>query len=163
MILKIYEGISSKLYQLTGYPVYFDEVDQNAQYPCFLIRLMDSEQEHVLDRRYERKHSFEIRLFPNFMVGSSINFINEKGEITDINTELYKVAPALYTALEYIQVIEGNKEYLLRGDNMSYKAVDDTLQFLASYDFFIMKEREKTEFMNTLDIEEGVGDGRKED
>ncbi|MGP1555548.1 MAG: phage tail terminator family protein [Dialister pneumosintes] len=151
MILKIYEGISSKLYQLTGYPVYFDEVDQNAQYPCFLIRLMDSEQEHVLDRRYERKHSFEIRLFPN-----------EKGEITDINTELYKVAPALYTALEYIQVIEGNKEYLLRGDNMSYKAVDDTLQFLVSYDFFIMKEREKIEFMNTLDIEEGVGDGRKE-
>lgn len=151
MILKIYEGISSKLYQLTGHPVYFDEVDQNAQYPCFLIRLMDSEQEHVLDRRYERKHSFEIRLFPN-----------EKGEITDINTELYKVAPALYTALEYIQVIEGNKEYLLRGDNMSYKAVDDTLQFLVSYDFFIVKEQEKTEFMNTLNIKEGVGDGRKE-
>lgn len=150
MILKIYEGISSKLYQLTGYPVYFDEVDQNAQYPCFLIRLMDSEQEHVLDRRYERKHSFEIRLFPN-----------EKGEITDINTELYKVAPALYTALEYIQVIDASKEYLLRGDSMSYKAVDDTLQFLVSYDFFIMKEREKIEFMNTLDIEEGVGDGRK--
>lgn len=150
MILKIYKGISSKLYQLTGYPVYFDEVDQNAQYPCFLIRLMDSEQEHVLDRRYERKHSFEIRLFPN-----------EKGEITDINTELYKVAPALYTALEYIQVIDASKEYLLRGDSMSYKAVDDTLQFLVSYDFFIMKEREKIEFMNTLDIEEGVGDGRK--
>lgn len=151
MILKIYEGISSKLFKLTGYPVYFDEIEQNAQYPCFLIRLMDSEQEHVLDRRYERKHSFEIRLFPN-----------EKGEITDINTELYKVAPALYTALEYIQVIDASKEYLLRGDSMSYKAVDDTLQFLVSYDFFIMKEREKTEFMNTLDIKEGVGNGRKE-
>lgn len=152
MILKIYEGISSKLFKLTGYPVYFDEVEQNAQYPCFLIRLMDSEQEHVLDRRYERKHSFEIRLF-----------LNEKGEITDINTELYKIAPALYTALEYIQVVDESKEYLLRGDAMSYKAVDDTLQFLVSYDFFIMKEREKTEFMNTLDIKEGVGDGRKED
>ncbi len=150
MILKIYEGISSRLYKLTGYPVYFDEVEQNAQYPCFLIRLMDSEQEHVLDRRYERKHSFEIRLFPN-----------EKGEITDINTELYKVAPALYTALEYIQVIDASKEYLLRGDSMSYKAVDDTLQFLVSYDFFIVKKREKTEFMNTLNIKEGVGDGRK--
>ena len=152
MLLKIYEGISSKLYQLTGYPVYFDEVDQNARYPCFLIRMIDSEQEHVLDRRYERKYSFEIRLFPN-----------ENGEITDINKQLYEVAPALYMALEYIQVVDGSKKYLLRGDAMSYKAVDDTLQFLASYDFFIMKEREKTEFMNTLDIEEGVGDGRKED
>lgn len=151
MILKIYEGISSKLFKLTGYPVYFDEIEQNAQYPCFLIRLIDSEQEHVLDRRYERRHSFEIRLFSN-----------EKGEITDINTELYKVAPALYMALEYIQVVDESKEYLLRGDAMSYKAVDDTLQFLVSYDFFIMKAREKTEFMNTLDIKEGVGDGRKE-
>lgn len=151
MILKIYEGISSKLYQLTGYPIYFDEIEQNAQYPCFLIRLMDSEQEHVLDRRYERRHSFEIRLFSN-----------EKGEITDINKELYNVAPALYMALEYIKVTDGDKEFVLRGDNMSYKAVDDTLQFLVSYDFFIMKAREKTEFMNTLDIKEGVGDGRKE-
>lgn len=151
MILKIYEGISSKLFKFTGYPVYFDEIEQNAQYPCFLIRLIDSGQEYVLGRRYERKHSFEIRLFPN-----------EKGEITDINTELYKVALALYTALEYIQVIDASKEYLLRGDSMSYKAVDDTLQFLVSYDFFIMKEREKTEFMNTLNIKEGVGNGRKE-
>lgn len=151
MILKIYEGISSKLFKLTGYPVYFDEIEQNAQYPCFLIRLIGSEQEHVLDRRYERKHSFEIRLFPN-----------EKGEITDINKQLYEVASALYTALEYIQVIDASKEYLLRGDSMSYKAVDDTLQFLVSYDFFIVKEREKTEFMNTLNIKEGVGDGRKE-
>lgn len=151
MILKIYEGISSRLYKLTGYPVYFDEIEQNARYPCFLIRLIDSEQEHVLDRRYERKHSFEIRLFPN-----------EKGEIIDINKQLYEVASALYTALEYIQVIDASKEYLLRGDSMSYKAVDDTLQFLVSYDFFVVKKREKTEFMNTLDIEEGVRDGSKE-
>lgn len=152
MILKIYEGISSKLYQFTGYPAYFDKIEQEAHYPCFLISLIDSEQEHALDRRYERRHSFEVRLFHN-----------EKGEITDITKQLYKVAPTLYTALEYIQVFDGNKKLLLRGSDMSYKAVDDTLQFLVSYDFFITKERKKIEFMNTLDIEEGVGDGRKEE
>lgn len=73
-ILDLHNAIATKLHKLTGHPCYYDYVEQNAVYPCFFIRLVDSEQTPDLDRRYLREHNFEILFFPS-----------ESGEIQDVN------------------------------------------------------------------------------
>lgn len=145
-IIDLYDAIAARLHTLTGYPCYYDYVPQNAVYPCFSIRLIDSEQHPDLNRRYLREHSFEILCFPS-----------ESGEIKDINTEVYAWTPKLFLALEYIKIATGE---LLRGTDMSYKVVDDVLQFLVSYDFFILKERDPEEKMRTLKTNGGIADGK---
>lgn len=144
-IKDLYDAIATRLHSLTGYPCYYDYVRQNAEYPCFSIRLLSSEQSPELDRRYLREHLFEILCFPS-----------ESGEVKDVNAEVYAWVPKLFLVLEYIKVSTGE---LLRGTDMSYKVVDDVLQFLVSYDFFILRELEPAEKMQTLKTNGGIVDG----
>lgn len=144
-ILDLYNAIATKLHKLTGHPCYYDYVEQNAVYPCFFIRLVDSEQTPDLDRRYLREHNFEILFFPS-----------ESGEIQDINSEVYSLLPNLFMELEYIEL----NGILLRGTDMGYKVVDTIPQFLVSYDFFILKERDPEEKMQTLKTNGGIADGK---
>ena len=144
-IKDLYDAIATKLHSLTGYPCYYDYVRQNAEYPCFSIRLISSEQTPDLDRRYLREHLFEILCFPS-----------ESGEVKDINAEVYAWAPKLFLALEYIKVNTGE---LLRGTDTSYKVVDGVLQFLVSYDFYNQKKRDPEAKMQTLKTNGGIADG----
>lgn len=135
----IIEGIATKLYQATGYPVYIDNQQQNMIFPCFFLTLNVGEQEQKLGSRYYREGTYYIHCFQS-----------EDGKVRDYN-ELRDAAERLYWALEYINVGDA----IIRGTDMQEQIIDDVLLFSVHYNYFLHRVAENNP-MQSLEQHEGV-------
>nr|DAN88218.1 MAG TPA: tail completion protein [Caudoviricetes sp.] len=139
------DGVSAALYNAFGVPVYADFQRQNAIFPCFFIERITHGEEQELDRRYWRTNHFDIHYFAT-------------RDGVDIDTlELTDIADTMTLVLEYIDV--GGA--LVRGERMEWRETDGVLHFYISYDFHIMRPRERVEEMQTLDAKGRVNDGNE--
>ena len=62
-INEIQKAIAKALFNSFNYPIYIDEIKSDAQFPCFVIETLNTEQKHLLDIRYERRNDFDIMFF----------------------------------------------------------------------------------------------------
>ena len=115
-----------------GTTVYFDEVKQELNEPCFFVRTLEVSQELVIRNRYRRVYHLDIEYHPEDRQQTA-------REITD-------VANTMLMAMEYIYIGDD----LTRGTNIRYEVQDKVLHFFVDYDFFVFKVLEEEEYMETL-------------
>lgn len=146
MVNDLVDAIAVRLGELfEGVEVYRDEIEQGFHAPCFFILPLRIAQEAKLGNRYFRKHSFDVHYFP----------IRDESSV-----EVQEVATVLLMGLEYI-LAAGD---LIRASRMEYEAHDGVLHFTVDYDVFILREREKVPYMETLTQRQktkGEEDGRE--
>lgn len=112
--------------------VYFDEVKQELNEPCFFVRTLEVSQELVVRSRYRRIYHLDIEYHPE--------------DRQQTAREIADVANAMLMAMEYIYIGEN----LTRGTNIRYEVQDKVLHFFVDYDFFVFKVLEEEEYMETL-------------
>ncbi|MHB8064780.1 MAG: phage tail terminator family protein [Ruminiclostridium sp.] len=142
MLNNMIDAISLKLKQEFGseIAVYREPVEQGESTPCFFVYLQTSNQKKLLGKRYFLEQKFIIHYHP----GTA----NKNGEILD-------TIERLGSALEYI-TIEGD---LFRGTNMSYEVADSILHFFVNYNFYVYRELETIDVMESMAVETGVKKG----
>ncbi len=112
--------------------VYFDEVKQELNEPCFFVRILEVSQELVVRNRYRRVYHLDIEYHPE--------------DRQQTAREIADVANTMLMAMEYIHIGEN----LTRGTNIRYEVQDKVLHFFVDYDFFVFKVLEEEEYMETL-------------
>lgn len=112
--------------------VYFDEVKQELNEPCFFVRTLEVSQELVVRNRYRRVYHLDIEYHPE--------------DRQQTAREIADVANTMLMAMEYIHIGEN----LTRGTNIRYEVQDKVLHFFVDYDFFVFKLLEEEEYMETL-------------
>lgn len=137
----ILDGIASKLYACSDYPVYINKIKQNAKFPCWYLEADSIDHEQRLQNRYYRTGMYTITLF-----------LSENGEVYDIKA-LHNWAECLMWALEYINVDDSQ----LRASDMSYDITDDVLVFKVHYNYFVERVEHRDK-MQSLEVNEGVKD-----
>lgn len=145
-INEILNGISSALFNSFKYPIYIDEIKADAQFPCFVIETLNTEQTHIMDIRYQRRNDFDIMFF-----------ISDDDYIEDQQEQINPITEDLYFDLEYITLSDGS---LLNGIDMSHRVTDGILHFKVSYEYHILKTI-KRDPMLTLNQHQEVTDNAK--
>ena len=112
--------------------VYFDEVKQELNEPCFFVRTLEVSQELVVRNRYRRIYHLDIEYHPE--------------DRQQTAREIADVANTMLMAMEYIYIGEN----LTRGTNIRYEVQEKVLHFFVDYDFFVFKVLEEEEYMETL-------------
>ena len=124
-INEIQKAIAKALFNSFNYPIYIDEIKSDAQFPCFVIETLNTEQKHLLDIRYERRNDFDIMFF-----------ISDDDYIEAQQEQINPITESLYFDLEYITLSDGS---LLNGIDMSHRITDGILHFKVSYEDHILK------------------------
>ncbi len=124
-INEIIDGIAKSLFNSFKYPIYIDEIKSDAQFPCFVIETLNTEQTHIMDVRYNRRNDFDIMFF-----------ISDDDYIESQKEQINPVTESLYFDLEYITLFDGS---LLNGIDMSHRVTDGILHFKVSYEYHILK------------------------
>ena len=121
----IVDGIAVRLGELfPDVEVHRDEIGQGFEEPCFFILPLRVAQEAKLGNRYFRRHSFDVHYFPR----------------TDgASEEMQEVTDTLLMGLEYILMGDD----LIRAARTEAEIHDGVLHFMADYDVFVLREREK--------------------
>lgn len=135
-INEIQNGIASVLFKSFKYPIYIDEIKADAQFPCFVIETLNTEQTHIMDIRYSRRNDFDIMFF-----------ISDDDYIEAQQEQINPITEDLYFDLEYITLSDGS---LLNGIDMSHRVTDGILHFKVSYEYHILKNKHNTDPMLTL-------------
>ena len=139
MIYEVIEAIAGKLAEKYDYDVHVEEMPQDFEEPCFFIKLVNSDEDQLIDNRYYRKNAFDVAYF------------NDGN-----NKDLYKKANEMTDILEYVKLENGN---LLRGTGRKSEIVNGVLHFIVSYGYTVLKPREKQALMEELKIKGGVRSG----
>ena len=134
MFDELIRGISAALYSVfgEGYEIYWNDVEQGLQEPCFLISVQKPEIVPMLGKRSLRRNPFDIQYFPA-SPGS--------------NAELFAAAEKMEEALLEIELSNGDR---LRGTAISLESVDNVLHFFVQYNYFTLRMSEETS-METLE------------
>lgn len=135
-INEIQNGIASVLFKSFKYPIYIDEIKSDAQFPCFVIETLNTEQTHIMDIRYSRRNDFDIMFF-----------ISDDDYIEAQQEQINPITEDLYFDLEYITLSDGS---FLNGIDMSHRVTDGILHFKVSYEYHILKNKHNTDPMLTL-------------
>lgn len=128
-INEIIDGIAKSLFNSFKYPIYIDEIKSDAQFPCFVIETLNTEQTHIMDVRYNRRNDFDIMFF-----------ISDDDYIESQKVQINPVTESLYFDLEYITLSDGS---MLNGIDMSHRVTDGILHFKVSYEYHILKVLDK--------------------
>lgn len=145
-INEIIDGIAKSLFNSFKYPIYIDEIKSDAQFPCFVIETLNTEQTHIMDVRYNRRNDFDIMFF-----------ISDDDYIESQKEQINPVTESLYFDLEYITLSDGS---LLNGIDMSHRVTDGILHFKVSYEYHILKVIDKDPML-TLNQNQEVTDNAK--
>lgn len=133
-------GIAKKLRNTFGYDVYDDEIEQNANPPCFLFTFVAGNSREYLNLRRNSMLSFDIVYFPKTKKAAEINSMGE----------------SLMNVLKFINLSDGLP---LMGRNMSYQTVDGVLHFMVDYDAVVKPIPEDEEKMMILDYKQEAKNG----
>lgn len=117
----IVNGIANRLYELFGYPVYSNNVEQKLNPPCFLVNLVDVSRVQELHDRERRINLFNIVYFP---------------KQRDNITEMYNVQEQLMQGMTSISVRGFG---LLHGTDITSKISDGVLNFQVNYNISLRK------------------------
>ena len=136
------DAISLKLTEEFGteVAVYKEPVEQGESTPCFFVYLQTSNQKKMLGKRYFLEQKFAIHYHPC---------------TTNKNSEIFDTIESLSIALEYM-TLEGD---LIRGTKMNYEVVDNILHFLVNYNFYVYRELETIDVMESMAVKTGVKKG----
>lgn len=134
MIQDIVAGIAAKLDAKYGKPVYDEKTEQDLEGQCFYIKLITTNEDQIIGKRYERRHPFDVHYFPE--------------SNTDPNVEIHDVIETLYDQLEYINM--GTD--LIRAKGMRHEVQGGVLHFLVSYDLIVIKQTPADDPMEELHI-----------
>lgn len=134
MINEIMDAIAIKLHEVYGdeYEIHQNDIKQGLQEPCFLITLIDSEKENLLNLRSKRLLPFDILFF------------SSSGK-----NQCHSVSDTLMNMLDMIKCIDGD---LLHGTKMRSEIIDDVLHFFVSFNYIAVVKEEETESMETLEV-----------
>ena len=104
MLNKIITGISQALdaefnSENEEYIIHTENVEQGLEEPCFFIFSLNPSSKQLVGNRYERKYPFDIHFFPSTELVDGVS---------TINNQINEVTERLFTALEYITVINCN-------------------------------------------------------
>lgn len=127
MVTDIFDWITIALYNRFGenYKYYVEEVEQNANTPCFMVNAL----EPLIRARSPVKY---YRVFPIV-----IHYFTDKDNTSEARKDCYSVAENLWDCLEYLDGTADEKPVKIRGNNMSWEIVEGVLQFHITYDFFV--------------------------
>jgi hypothetical protein len=130
----VLKGITKKLDQEFGYPIYTDNIEQGLDVPCFLVTDLTSTDEHIVMNRHRRSYPFMVQYFPKSQ--------DYRMECADVNDKLFD-------CLEYITVAE----HPAMGTDMSGNVTDGVLNFEITYEMQVFKiKRTDEEPMENIDI-----------
>lgn len=134
MINKIIDAITIKLHEIFGeeYEIYQNNIEQGLKEPCFLITLIDSAKENLLNIRSKRLLPFDILFFPNG--GKS---------------QCHEVSDTLMNELDMIKCLDGE---LFSGTGMRSEVIDGVLHFFVNFNYIAMAESEELDPMETLEV-----------
>lgn len=114
------------------YNIYTEGVKQGFDLPAFFIENVYMAQKQKLGKRYKKDNIFVIYFFPE-----------ENGNETD---KCLEVADTLLNEFEYIAAGGG----LFRGTNMKSRVVDKVLNLTIEFNYHILKDPEKQDYMEIL-------------
>lgn len=134
MINEIMDAIAIKLHEVYGdeYEIHQNDIKQGLQEPCFLITLIDSEKENLLNLRSKRLLPFDILFFSSSR-----------------KNQCHSVSDTLMNELDMIKCIDGD---LLHGTKMRSEIIDDVLHFFVSFNYIAVVKEEETGSMETLEV-----------
>lgn len=143
MIYEVIDAIAAKLASKYSYETHIEKLPQGFEEPCFFIKLISNDENQLVDNRYYRTNTFDVSYFND---NDNVDLCNKADELTDL--------------LEYIKLENGD---LLRGVGRKSEVIDGVLHFIVSYNFSVVKPREKEDLMEDLKIKGGTVNGRKKD
>lgn len=134
MINKIMDAIAIKLHEVFGdeYEIHQNDIKQGLEEPCFLITLVDSTKENLLNTRSKRLLPFDILFFP------------DKGK-----SQCHSVSDTLMNEFDVIKSTDG---VLFLGTKMRSEIVDGVLHFFVNYNYIAMVEEGKLDSMESLEV-----------
>lgn len=134
MINDVMDAIAIKLHEVFGdeYEIHKNDIKQGLEEPCFLITLVDSTKENLLNTRSKRLLPFDILFFPN------------KG-----NSQCHSVSDTLMNEFDMIKSVDS---VLFRGTKMRSEIVDGVLHFFVNYNYIAMVQEEKMDSMESLEV-----------
>lgn len=123
MVNKILTSISAQLYSTFGnsFRYYVEDVEQNLTKPCFTIDCLIPLQRSKSPILYERTMPMVIHYFTD--------------DKKDTKTDCYRTAEQLVECLEYLPF----ENTILRGEDISWKIIDEVLQVFVTYKFTTRK------------------------
>ena len=133
MVNNIIDGISLRLDEVFGETcrISSEKVDQGLKEPYFLIFVISPSRKPIIGQRHSAKNNFDIHYFP---------------KEHDNRAEMTNIGEALYDALEYIKLLNGD---LVKATNMRYEIIDGVLHFFINYNMTLIKKQEK-DYMEEL-------------
>ena len=134
MINDVMDAIAIKLHEVFGdeYEIHKNDIKQGLEEPCFLITLVDSTKENLLNTRSKRLLPFDILFFP------------DKGK-----SQCHSVSDTLMNEFDMIKSVDS---VLFRGTKMRSEIVDGVLHFFVNYNYIAMVQEEKMDSMESLEV-----------
>ena len=114
--------------------IYTESIKQGFKEPCFFIKVLNSDFDREVGRRY-KKH-----------IALDIHYFSDKDKV---NRDCEYVANKLYELLDYVNVDGG----ILRSTKKKHTITDGVLHFFLQFNYFVMKEKEEVPLMRTLENE----------
>ena len=141
------DGITKALYDAFKVPVYVEEKENKTKFPCFIVRVADSNHDLHVSKLYDRKLDYSVKYF-----------LNAESIPVDYRKDLLQIGEQLYDVLEYVKV--GDR--ITRGEDMSYRESDGVLHFSVTYEMLLHKGSKKAPAMERLHVNErNLNNGRE--
>lgn len=139
----ILDAITRRLNELfgDGCEIYTDPVKQGLKEPCFFVQFLEPTEKPMIGQRYFRETGIVIQYLP--------------GEPAQLLREMNRATELLMDGMEYITLADGS---LLRGTGKSARPdlEDGVLTFFVSYNLYIIKAKQETDTMETIEIMKGT-------
>lgn len=139
MVNQDLQAIVSKLNSKYNCDIWIDKIKQGFTEPCFFIRLIKSSEKKIMDNRFIRKNNYMISYFND-----------------DYNEDLYEKINELHDLLDFISLENGD---LIRGIDANSEVIDGIIHFNISYNYTVIKEKEKEPLMGELNYTGGLKNG----
>lgn len=133
------EGITKALYDAFKVPVYLEWKENKMKFPCFVVRVTDSNHDLHVSKLYDRKLDYSVKYF-----------LNAESIPVDYRKDLLQIGEELYDILEYVKV--GDR--ITRGEDMKYNENDGVLHFSVTYEMLLHKEAKRVPAMERLQVNE---------
>lgn len=136
MINKILDGITVKLDDIFGYPIYTDNVEQGFKPPCFFVRNLNIDTSPQLCTRQKRDALFDLSFFPN-----------------EGRRQMHEIEDSFFNNFDLIALADGEMVY---GINMRTEIEDDVLHCFVSYNTIMQRKEPESDYMEEIEIGETV-------
>ena len=137
---EIMDAVTRRLDELFGEScrIYTNNVEQGLELPCFFVGFLKTDIKPMIGRRSQ--WTFDMR----------IQYIPEDEQPTE---ELNRVSEMLLEGMEYITLSDGSR---MRGTGRNCEISEGVLTFLASFGGFFVRQPDRTEPMEELDVKGAV-------